>query len=123
VQTCALLRSGSDGTLVPLLRPGFRPSGTYEVSFVYLHAGTPFARKGDIAMALPRLDMPIGIVHWAVFVPDRFSAQAVDGNAIDLRRFSKTSGGFSSRGTATVLEPGYGAGSGGGAYRAAAGVA
>ena len=40
---------GTDGTRVPLLRPGFRPSGPYQVSFVYLHAGTPFAKKGDIA--------------------------------------------------------------------------
>src|SRR5262245_8736133 len=85
--------SGSDGTRVPLLRPGFRPTGTYEVSFVYLHAGTPFARKGDIAMALPRLDLPIGIVNWEVFVPERYSAHAIDGNAIDVQRFTKTLGG------------------------------
>jgi hypothetical protein len=84
---------GTDGTRVPLLRQGFRPTGLYEVSFVYLHAGAPFARKGDIAMALPRLDMPIGIVHWEVFVPERYAAQAIDGNAIDVRRFAKTIGG------------------------------
>ena len=39
---------GNDGTRVPLLRPGFRPTGSYQVSFVYLHAGTPFTKKGDI---------------------------------------------------------------------------
>ena len=54
---------GSDGTRVPLLRPGFRPNGPYSVSFVYLHAGTPFDKKGDIDMTLPRMDMPVGIVE------------------------------------------------------------
>ena len=39
------------------------------VSFVYLHAGTPFARKGDMQMTLPKMDMPVGIVEWEVFVP------------------------------------------------------
>ena len=38
---------------VPLLRPGFRPDGPYTVSFVYLHAGTAFAKKGDMQMTLP----------------------------------------------------------------------
>ncbi len=54
---------GADGTRVPLLRPGFRPNGVYQVSFVYLHAGTPFARKGDLQMTLPRMDIPVGIVE------------------------------------------------------------
>ena len=87
--------SGTDGTRVPLLRPGFRPMGSYEVSFVYLHAGAPLARKGDMPMALPKMDMPVGIVNWEVFVPDRYSAQAVGGNAIDMRRFSRALAGTS----------------------------
>jgi len=40
--------TGDDGSRVPLLRPGFRPAGLYSVSFVYLHAGMPFGRKGDL---------------------------------------------------------------------------
>jgi hypothetical protein len=58
---------GADGTRVPLLRPGFRPNGSYEVSFVYLHAGTPFAKKGDLDMTLPKMDIPAGLVRWEVF--------------------------------------------------------
>ena len=73
---------GDDGTRVPLLRPGFRPRGTYEVSFVYLHAGAPFGRKGEIELRLPRMDIPVGIVEWEVFVPANYSARSVDGNAI-----------------------------------------
>ena len=73
---------GDDGTRLPLLRTGFRPRGAYEVSFVYLHAGTPFGRKGEIALSLPRMDIPVGVVNWEVFVPDTYSVRHVDGNAI-----------------------------------------
>ena len=73
---------GADGTRIPLLRPGFRPHGAYDVSFVYLHAGTPFARKGAIEMMLPRMDIPIGIVEWEVFVPDNYAVRHLDGNVI-----------------------------------------
>jgi Carboxypeptidase regulatory-like domain len=74
---------GTDGTRVPLLRPGFRPSGPYQVSYVYLHAGTPFDKKGDIEMTLPRMDMPVGIVEWEVFAPERYSMKSIGGNAIE----------------------------------------
>jgi hypothetical protein len=77
---------GTDGTRVPLLRPGFRPNGSYSVSFVYLHAGTPFDKKGDIDMTLPRMDMPVGIIEWEVFAPERYAMKAVGGNAIDIKR-------------------------------------
>ena len=70
-------------TRVPLLRPGFRPTGTYEVSFVYLHAGTPFARKGEMQMALPRMDLPVAVISWEVFVPERYSVRRTGGNVID----------------------------------------
>jgi hypothetical protein len=73
---------GSDGTRLPLLRPGFRPRGSYEVSYVFLHAGAPFGRRGEIALSLPRMDIPVGVVNWEVFVPDNYSVRHVDGNAI-----------------------------------------
>jgi len=77
---------GTDGTRVPLLRPGFRPNGPYPVSFVYLHAGTPFDKKGDIDITLPRMDMPVGIVEWELFAPERYAMKAIGGNAIDMKR-------------------------------------
>jgi hypothetical protein len=52
---------GADGTRIPLMRAGLRTSGSYSVSFVYVHAGTPFLKKGDIAMSLPKMDVPIGV--------------------------------------------------------------
>ncbi len=86
---------GTDGTRVPLLRPGFRPTGSYQVSFVYLHAGTPFAKKGDIEMTLPKMDLPVGIVEWELFAPERYSVRTIGGNVMDVnvlgRLVSRTS--------------------------------
>src|SRR5262249_48684305 len=69
-----------DGTRVPLLRPGFRPTGPYNVSFVYLHAGSPFAKKGERDMTLPKMDLPVQVLEWELFVPDSYSVRAIDGN-------------------------------------------
>jgi Carboxypeptidase regulatory-like domain len=76
---------GADGARVPLLRSGFRPDGPYNVSFVYMHAGTPFTRKGDLQMALPRMDIAVSIVEWELFVPDNYSVRTIGGNMIDRR--------------------------------------
>ena len=73
---------GSDGLRVPLLRPGFRPDGAYPVSFVYLHAGTPFEKRGDARMTLASIDLPIGMLEWELFVPDHYSMKGVGGNVI-----------------------------------------
>jgi hypothetical protein len=73
---------GKDRTRVPLLRQGFRPTGAYAVSFVYLHAGTPFAKKGGMQMTLPKMDLPVGIVEWELFVPDRYRADRFAGSMI-----------------------------------------
>jgi hypothetical protein len=73
---------GVDGVRVPLLRAGFRPDGPYTVSFVYLHAGTGFARKGDMQMTLPRMDVPISVVEWELFLPGEYKADRFSGSAI-----------------------------------------
>ncbi len=95
---------GTDGTRVPLLRPGFRPTGSYQVSFVYLHAGTPFAKKGDIQMTLPKMDMPVGIVEWEVFAPERYSMRTIGGNVMDVNVLDRleSSTSASGRGVASV---------------------
>lgn len=79
--------SGPDGTRIPLMRAGLPTNGPYSVSFVYVHAGTPFQKKGDIVMSLPKMDVPIGVVKWEVFVPEQYKARAIDGNMIDAARF------------------------------------
>ena len=77
--------SGPDGTRVPLLRTGFRPEGPYLVSFVYLHAGQPFAKRGETDIALPTLDVPISVLEWELFLPEQYSAKARGGNVVPAR--------------------------------------
>ena len=83
--------AGPDGTRIPLMRAGLRTNGPYSVSFVYVHGGAPFAKKGDIDMTLPKMDIPIAVVEWEVFVPEQYSARAVDGNVIEARRYRAVS--------------------------------
>ena len=105
---------GADGTRVPLLRPGFRPQGSYRVSFVYLHAGTPFARKGDLQMTLPKMDVPVGTIYWEVFVPDNYSVRAIAGNVIDRRTLDRSLIASSGRDREGVAGSGSGGGVGSG---------
>ena len=97
--------TGADGTRVPLMRAGLRTTAMYPVSFVYMHAGTPFQKKGDIQMTLPKMDIPIGVVEWELFVPEQYSARAIDGNVIDSRRFHRASHTGSGFGLGAAKEP------------------
>jgi hypothetical protein len=73
---------GPDGDRVPLLRPGFRPVGTYTVSFVFLHSGAPFAKNGGSELSLPKMDVPISLLQWEVFLPERFKVRDFGGDAL-----------------------------------------
>ena len=96
---------GKDGSRVPLLRPGYRPDGLYSVSFVYLHAGSPFAKKGDWRMMLPKMDVPVNVLEWELFVPDRYRVDRFDGNVLAADLFE---------GTTIARGPGMSGGVGGG---------
>lgn len=72
---------GDDGTRIPLLRPGFRPVGPYSVSFVYLEAAGAFAKKGDGRLTLPKLDVPMALLDWEVFLPTDLQVRDFGGNA------------------------------------------
>jgi hypothetical protein len=72
----------ADGARVPLVRPGYQPSGTYDVSFVYVEAGTTFDKKGETQMKLPRVDMPIAVLEWEIFLPDRYKVKRFEGDAV-----------------------------------------
>ena len=72
----------ADGARVPLLRPGFRAQGVYQVSFVYLTTGSPFDKKGNMQLTLPRMDLPVNVVEWELFVPDRYKVDRFAGNAL-----------------------------------------
>jgi len=73
---------GADGQRVPLLRPGFRPVGAYEVSFVFMHSGAPFAKKGGSEIALPKMDVPIAVMQWEVFLPEQYKVKDFGGDAL-----------------------------------------
>ncbi|HKF23212.1 MAG TPA: carboxypeptidase-like regulatory domain-containing protein, partial [Candidatus Angelobacter sp.] len=73
---------GTDGARVPLLRAGFRPTDAYEVSFVFLHSGAPFAKKGGSELALPSMDVPISVLEWEVYLPEQYKVKDFGGDAI-----------------------------------------
>ena len=82
---------GSDGSRVPLLRPSFRPSGAYEVSFVFLHSGAPFAKKGGSDLVLPKMDVPIDLLQWEVFLPQQYKVKDFGGDALATSLLPPTS--------------------------------
>jgi hypothetical protein len=49
---------------------------------VFLHSGAPFAKKGDSDISLPRMDVPINVLEWELFLPDRFKVRAFTGDAM-----------------------------------------
>lgn len=83
--------SGPDGSRVPLMRPGYHPSGAYLVSFVYLSSGTAFSKRGNYEMGLPRLDIPINLLTWEISLPDRLEVKQFGGNAIAAELFPAAS--------------------------------
>jgi len=111
---------GADGIRVPIVRPGPAKDDVYTVSFVYLHAGTPFLKKGDARMTLPKMDVPIDVVEWELFVPEQFKVDRFDGNLIDASLLSIPL-------TVAQIGPGigggYGGGVSGGRYQAARPIA
>jgi len=117
---------GADGTRVPLLRAGLRPNGVYSVSFVFMYAGTPFEKKGDLKMLLPKVDLPIGVLTWELFVPDRYSVKVIDGNVIESitvdRATDRKSARQLARASAAAVTGGVVGGAGGGIYAPAPAV-
>lgn len=77
---------GPDGNRVPLLRPGFRPTDTYTVSFVFMHSGAPFAKKGGAELSLPGMDIPISLMTWEVFLPEQYKVKDFGGDVIAANR-------------------------------------
>jgi hypothetical protein len=73
---------GPDGNRVPLLRAGFRPVDSYTVSFVFMHSGAPFAKKGGSDLSLPKMDVPINLLQWEVFLPEQYKVKDFGGDAI-----------------------------------------
>jgi hypothetical protein len=77
---------GPDGNRVPLLRPGFRPTDSYTVSFVFMHSGAPFAKKGGADLSLPSMDIPISLLTWEIFLPEQYKVKDFGGDVIAADR-------------------------------------
>jgi hypothetical protein len=77
---------GPDGNRVPLLRPGFRPTDSYTVSFVFMHSGAPFAKKGGADLSLPSMDIPISLLSWEIFLPEQYKVKDFGGDVIAAAR-------------------------------------
>jgi hypothetical protein len=73
---------GPDGNRVPLLRTGFRPNGPYEVSFVFMNSGAPFAKRGGSELSLPSMDIPISLLEWELFLPEQYKVKDFGGDAV-----------------------------------------
>ena len=57
--------SGVDGTRIPLMRAGCRPRLVLGVVRLYPRRH-PFQRRETCQMALPKMDIPVGLVEWEV---------------------------------------------------------
>lgn len=110
---------GADGSRVPLLRPGFRPNGPYIVSFVFLHSGAPFAKKGGSEISLPKMDVPLSLLRWEVFLPEQYRVKDFGGDAF----FAPLVPAAVPYGNAAQYGVGMGAGTGSGAAGGIAGGA
>jgi Carboxypeptidase regulatory-like domain len=81
---------GPDGNRVPLLRAGFRPTDSYEVDFVFLHSGLPFAKKGGSELSLPKMDVPISVLSWEVFLPQQYRVKDFGGDVFSANLLPET---------------------------------
>ena len=102
---------GTDGNRVPLLRPGFRPNGDYEVSFVFMHSGSPFAKKGGSEISLPKMDVPISVLQWEVFLPEQYKVKNFGGDVFAAYLFPGAPQDLESN---VIASAGIGGGAGGG---------
>jgi len=115
---------GADGSRVPLLRPGFRSAGSYEVSFVFMHSGAPFAKKGGSELSLPSMDVPISLLHWEVFLPERYQVKDFGGDVIAAGLVPTARwDGLQTFGNGGAVGAGSGGGIGGGVVHVGAGAA
>jgi len=47
-----------------------------------MHSGTPFAKKGGSEIALPKMDVPIAVLQWEVFLPEQYKVKDFGGDAL-----------------------------------------
>lgn len=74
-------KSKPDDGAAPDLKP-------YDVEIVFVTAATKLPDRGQVHPALPQLDVPIGHLSWAVFLPANLKVLETDGNVTEVSRFT-----------------------------------
>jgi hypothetical protein len=94
---------------------------------VFLHSGVPFAKKGGSELSLPKMDVPISVLNWEVFLPEQYKVKDFGGDAFAANLLSATmieNMGLAGRidsfqaGAGGGIGAGEGGGVGGGRFRA-----
>jgi len=57
----------------------FGPSTPTSFSFVFMHSGAPFAKKGGSDLSLPKNGRAINLLQWEVFLPERYKVKDFGG--------------------------------------------
>jgi hypothetical protein len=65
--------------------PDLKP---YDVEIVFVTAPMKLADRGQVKAALPQLDIPIGHLSWAIFLPENLRVVDSDGNVSEVSRFT-----------------------------------
>ena len=63
---------------------------------MYLQPGQPFGKRGQAQLSLPRLDLPVSLLQWELFLPERYLVKNWGGNALrqdELGVFGAITGG------------------------------
>jgi hypothetical protein len=47
-----------------------------------MHSGAPFAKKGGSEISLPKMDVPITVLQWEVFLPEQYKVKDFGGDAL-----------------------------------------
>ena len=102
---------GPDGNRVPLLRAGFRPADSYEVDFVFLHSGSPFSKKGGSELSLPKMDVPISVLSWEVFLPQQYKVKDFGGDVFSANLLPMMTESMGAAGKIAYFHAGVGIGS------------
>jgi hypothetical protein len=87
------------------------------VSFVYVQTAAPFAKKGRAELSLPKMDVPVSLVEWEMFLPDRYRVKRFEGDALPVPVETTVVGGLPPplpRPVETIIRPGSGVGRGAG---------
>jgi hypothetical protein len=56
-----------------------------------MHEGTPFAKKGDSELSLPKMDIPISLIKWEVLLPEIYKVKNFAGDALSADLLSPKS--------------------------------